>query len=95
MQYFKDNSDTNNKFAKLSNRVNYFKYERAGVNIMATLFEEYLTEEQRKGIRGITKSYLRFNQSPESAKNAILEEYSDIDERLIDEIIDEVYDLVR
>lgn len=45
MQYFKDNSDTNNKFAKLSNRVNYFKYERAGVNIMATLFEEYLTEE--------------------------------------------------
>jgi len=24
-----------------------------------------------------------------------LEEYSDIDERLIDEIIDEVYDLVR
>lgn len=99
MQFFKKSEGINAKFPKLCGRVNYFKQEKAGVKSMKTWFDNYLAEEKaeerRKGIRGIAKSCLRFRQSPETAKEAILEEYSDVDEKLIDEIIEEIYDLVR
>lgn len=103
MQFFKKSEGTNAKFPKLCGRVDYFKTKKGGIKNMKTWFDNYLeeekaaerAEEQKKGIRGIAKSCLRFQQSPEVAKEAILEEYSDVDEKLIDEIIEEIYGLVK
>jgi len=103
MQYFKDSSGMHDKFAKMSNRVNYFKHEKEGVKIMASLFEKYVTEEraeatveaQKKGIKSLAKLCRKFNQSHETARDSALEEYPDVDEGIIDEIIDEVYGLVK
>lgn len=99
MQYFKDSNGANKIFSKLSDRVNYFKHEKEGVKIMATLFEEYVAEEKaeslKRGIQGIAKTCRKFGQSYEVAKDSALEEYPDVAENLIDEIIDEVYGLVK
>lgn len=99
MQYFKTSVGTNEKFEKLCNRVEYFKHEREGVKVMATLFEQYVAEEKaeslKRGIKGIVKTCRKFGQSYEIAKDSVLEEYPDISESLIDEIIDEVYELVK
>lgn len=103
MQYFKTSVGTNEKFEKLCNRVEYFKHEREGVKVMATLFEQYVAEERaeerekslKRGIKGIVKTCRKFGQSYEMAKDSVLEEYPDISESLIDEIIDEVYELVK
>lgn len=103
MQYFKTSVGTNEKFEKLCSRVDYFKHEREGVKVMATLFEQYVAkeraeeraEEQKKGIRSTVKMCHKFGQSYEIAKDSVLEEYPDISESLIDEIIDEVYELVK
>lgn len=63
---------------------------------MATLFDEYVAEEKAvEGIKGIVKMCHKFGQSYEIAKDSVLEEYPDISESLIDEIIDEVYELVK
>lgn len=103
MQYFKTSVGTNEKFEKLCSRVDYFKHEREGVKVMATLFEQYVAkeraeeraEEQKKGIRSTVKMCHKFGQSYEIAKDSVLEEYPDISESLIDEIINEVYELVK
>lgn len=99
MQYFKTSVGTNEKFEKLCNRVEYFKHERKGVKIMATLFEQYVAEEKaeslKRGIKSTIRAYFKCKYSPEAAKEAILEEYADVSESLIDEIIDEVYELVK
>ena len=57
LRYFKTSVGTNEKFEKLCSRVDYFKHEREGVKVMATLFEQYVAkeraeeraEEQKKG----------------------------------------------
>lgn len=95
MQYFKTSVGTNEKFEKLCNRVEYFKHERKGVKIMATLFEQYVTESLKRGIKSTIRAYFKCKYSPEAAKEAVLEEYADVSESLIDEIIDEVYELVK
>lgn len=99
MQYFKTSVGTNEKFGKLCSRVEYFKQEREGVKVMATLFEQYVAEEkaeeQKKGIKSTVKTYRKFGQSYETAKAAVLEEYPDIAEKIVDEIIEEVYELVN
>lgn len=99
MQYFKTSVGINEKFEKLCNRVEYFKYERKGVKIMATLFEQYVAEEKaeslKRGIKSTIRAYFKCKYSPEAAKEAVLEEYADVSESLIDEIIDEVYELVK
>lgn len=103
MQYFKTSVGTNEKFEKLCNRVEYFKHEREGVKVMATLFEQYVAEERaeeraeslKRGIRSTVKMCYKFGQSYEMAKASVLEEYADVSESLIDEIIDEVYELVK
>lgn len=99
MQYFKTSVGTNEKFEKLCNRVEYFKHEREGVKVMATLFEQYVAEEKaeslKRGIKGIVKTCRKFGQSYEIAKASALEEYPDIVENIVDEIIDEVYELVK
>lgn len=99
MQYFKTSVGTNEKFGKLCSRVEYFKQEREGVKVMATLFEQYVAEEraeeQKKGIKSTVKTYRKFDQSYETAKAAVLEEYPDIAENIVDEIIEEVYELVN
>ncbi|MCM1219617.1 MAG: Rpn family recombination-promoting nuclease/putative transposase [Lachnospiraceae bacterium] len=103
MQYFRDSNGMDGRFAKLCGRVDYFKHEKEGVRIMATLFEKYVTEEvaeataeeQKKGIRNIAKTYHKFNQSYEAARESALEEYPNVDETLIDEILDDVYGLVK
>lgn len=96
MQYFKTSVGTNEKFEKLCNRVEYFKHEREGVKVMATLFDEYVAEEKAvEGIKGIVKMCRKFGQSYDVAKASALEEYPDIAENIVDEIIDEVYELVK
>lgn len=99
MQYFKTSVGTNEKFEKLCNRVEYFKHERKGVKIMATLFEQYVAKEKaeslKRGIKSTIRAYFKCKYSPEAAKEAVLEEYADVSESLIDEIIDEVYELVK
>lgn len=89
----------NKKFEKLCDRVDYFKQEKEGVKIMATLFEQYVAEEraeeQKRGIRSTVKMCRKFGQSYEMAKASVLEEYPDIAENIVDEIIDEVYELVK
>lgn len=99
MQFFKKSSGTNKKFEILCGRVDYFKQEKEGVKIMATLFEQYVAEERaeslKRGIKSTVKAYFKCKYSPEAAKEAVLEEYSDVSESIIDDIIDEVYGLVR
>jgi len=103
MQFFKKSSGMNKKFEKLCDRVDYFKQEKEGVKIMATLFEQYVAEEraeeraeeQKRGIRSTVKMCRKFGQSYEMAKASVLEEYPDIAENIVDEIIDEVYELVK
>lgn len=70
---------------------------------MATLFEQYVAEERaeeraeslKRGIRSTVKMCYKSGQSYEMAKASVLEEYADVSESLIDEIIDEVYELVK
>lgn len=103
MQFFKKSSGMNKKFEKLCDRVDYFKQEKEGVKIMATLFEQYVAEEraeeraeeQKRGIRSTVKMCRKFGQSYEMAKASVLEEYPDIAENIVDEIIDDVYGLVK
>ncbi|MDE7476548.1 MAG: Rpn family recombination-promoting nuclease/putative transposase [Lachnospiraceae bacterium] len=99
MQYFKDSNGTNKKFEKLCNRVDYFKYEKEGVKVMTTLFDKYVAEEraeeQKKGIRSTARAYFKCKYSSEDTREAVMEEYPDVAENLIDEIIDEVYGLVK
>lgn len=99
MQFFKKSDGMNKQFAKLCGRVNYFKHEKEGVRIMSSLWEKYMAEEReaglRRGVRSMAKDYLKFKQEPEIARDAILEEYPDVDEELIDDIIAEVYGLVH
>lgn len=103
MQFFKKSSGMNKKFEKLCDRVDYFKQEKEGVKIMATLFEQYVAEEraeeraeeQKRGIRSTVKMCRKFGQSYEVAKASVLEEYPDIAENIVDEIIDDVYGLVK
>ncbi|MDE7478602.1 MAG: Rpn family recombination-promoting nuclease/putative transposase [Lachnospiraceae bacterium] len=47
------------------------------------------------GIKNMAKTYQKFGQSYKAAKEAIQEEYSDVDENLINTIILEVYNLQR
>jgi hypothetical protein len=49
MQYFKNSNGTNDKFQRISNRVNYFKECKEGVQIMCELVEDY-TKERTKDI---------------------------------------------
>lgn len=103
MKYFKDSRGTNKKFVKLCNRVDYFKHKKEGVKMMATLFEKYVAderaeataEEQKKGIRNMIETYLKFKQDPTLAREAVIEKYADVDECIIDEILDEIYGLVK
>ena len=103
MQYFKDSNGANEKFVKLCNRVDYFKYEKEGVKVMTTLFEKYVNEEVaeerskslRRGIQGIIETYHKFGQDFNLAREAAIEKYPDVSDNLIDEIIDEVYGLVK
>lgn len=96
MQYFKTSVGVNKKFERLCNRVDYFKHEREGVKVMATLFDEYVAEEKTvEGIKAIVKMCHKFGQSYEIAKASALEEYPDIAENVVDEIIEEVYGLVK
>ena len=103
MQFFKKSSGMNKKFEKLCDRVDYFKQEKEGVKIMATLFEQYVAEEraeeraeeQKRGIRSTVKMCRKFGQSYEMAKASVLEEYPDIAENIVVDIIVEVYDLVK
>ena len=103
MQYFKDSNGANEKFVKLCNRVDYFKYEKEGVKVMTTLFEKYVNEEVaeerskslRRGIQGIIETYHKFGQDSNLAREAAIEKYPDVSDNLIDEIIDEVYGLVK
>ena len=66
---------------------------------MATLFEEYVAEEKveslKRGIRSTARAYFKCKYSPEGTREAVMEEYPDVAEILIDEIIDEVYGLVK
>lgn len=107
MQYFKKSDGTNKQFTKLCGRVDYFKHEKEGVRIMATLFDEYVAEyvaegraeekaaEQKKGIRNMVEIYYKFKQDISLAREAAIEKYSDVDDNLIDESIDDVYGLVK
>ena len=64
--------------------------------IMATLFEQYVAEEKTiEGMKGIVKMCRKFGQSYEIAKASVLEEYPDIAENIVDEIVDDVYGLVK
>ena len=103
MQYFKDSNGANEKFVKLCNRVDYFKYEKEGVKVMTTLFEKYVNEEVaeerskslRRGIQGIIETYHKFGQDSNLAREAAIEKYPDVSDNLIDEIIGDVYGLVK
>ena len=99
MQYFKESTGTNNKFAKLCGRVNYFKHEKEGVKVMATLFDNYVAEEKaeslNRGIKNMAETYHKFGKDSMLAREAVIEKYPDVAENLIDEIIDEVYGLVK
>ena len=100
MQYFKESKGTHEKFIKLCNRVAYYKYEREGVKIMATLFEQYVEEEriearmeeQKKGIKNIAEIYYQFKHNASAAKKAVMEKYPSVGEEEIDQIIDAVYE---
>ncbi|MEZ3444717.1 MAG: hypothetical protein K1W30_06220 [Lachnospiraceae bacterium] len=48
-----------------------------------------------KKSEGTNAKFPKLCGRPEAAKEAILEEYSDVDEKLIDEIIEEIYGLVK
>ena len=95
MQFFKTSVGMNEKFAKLCERVNYFKHEKEGVKIMATLFDEYVAEERaeerKKGIKNMVETYYKFSQDCFAAKEAVMEKYPDVDEQFIDNIVEEVY----
>ena len=70
---------------------------------MATLFEQYVAEErmeagiearieeEKKGIKNMAEIYYKFNQDVYTAKEAIKEKYTNVEEELIDDIIDAVY----
>ena len=104
MQYFKESKGIHEKFIKLCNRVAYYKYEREGVKIMATLFEQYVEEErieariearmeeQKKGIKNIAEIYYQFKHNASAAKKAAMEKYPSVGEEEIDQIIDAVYE---
>lgn len=66
---------------------------------MATLFEQYVAEEKveslKRGIKSTVKMCHKFGQSYDVAKASALEEYPDIAENIVDEIIDEVYEFVK
>jgi predicted transposase/invertase (TIGR01784 family) len=44
MQYFRNSTGTNDKFKRISNRVNYFKESKEGVKIMCELVDNYAKE---------------------------------------------------
>ena len=70
---------------------------------MATLFEQYVAEErmeagiearieeEKKGIKNMAEIYNKFNQDVYTAKEAIKEKYTNVEEELIDDIINAVY----
>ena len=61
-----------------------------------TLLEEANTkaeEENMKAVRNIVKSWFKLKQDYTAAKAYVLEEYPDIDMKLLDSIIFEVYGL--
>lgn len=86
-----------------TNNVKVEKTKGKGRLKVCTLFEEIAkdsrtegrTEEQKRGIRSLVKMCHKFGQSCEIAKNSVIEEYPDVDEKLIDNIVDEVYQLVK
>ena len=57
MQYFKKSEGVHSKFKKRCDNVDYYKYERKGAKIMATLFEQYVAETRRRKERD--KGYSR------------------------------------
>lgn len=70
---------------------------------MATLFDEYVAEELAeeraknltRGIKNMVETYYKFNQDYSVTREAVIEKYPDVEEKLIDSIIDEVYQLVK
>lgn len=86
-----------------TNNIKVEKTKGKGRLKVCTLFEEIAkdsrtegrTEEQKRGIRSLVKMCHKFGQSCEIAKNSVIEEYPDVDEKLIDNIVDEVYQLVK
>ncbi len=103
MQFFKKSDGMNRRFEKLCKRVDYFKHEKEGARIMATLFDEYVAEELAeeraknltRGIKNMVETYYKFNQNYSVTREAVIEKYPDVEEKLIDSIIDEVYQLVK
>ena len=59
MQYFKKSEGVHSKLKKRCDNVDYYKYEKKGAKIMATLFEQYVAEtrieEEKKGIKNIAE----------------------------------------
>jgi hypothetical protein len=51
MQYFKNSNGTNDKFQRISNRVNYFKECKEGVQIMCELVDNYAKEYAKEYVK--------------------------------------------
>lgn len=66
---------------------------------MATLFDEYVAEEKaeslKRGIKNMVETYHKFSQDYSVAKEAVMDKYPDVEERLIENIVDEIYQLVK
>lgn len=58
MQYFKNSKGKNNKFPKLSDRVNYFKESKKGANTMTQIIEDYINKKVLEREEEMAKSLL-------------------------------------
>lgn len=71
MQYFKNSTGKNNKFPKLSDRINYFKKSKEGADVMAQVVEDYIKKRMSEHDMETAKSFLQNGASVELVKKSI------------------------